>query len=546
MKYSFLFLLLISLTTKAQTISSTEKIAGFIKVWGFLKYYHPEVAKGKQDWDTAFMNRVQQLKSLNTKAAINQFYIDWINSLGKVKKCRSCKPPGDGSLKQNSDNGWLTDSVSFTNELVQQLSWIESNRNTGKNFYVQQNSGVTNTSYNNEKVYKDSIFPSPQMRLLSLARYWNIIQYFFPYKYVIGKDWKTVINEMIPDFENAKDTVAYHLAIRKLTAAINDSHAGFTSPYTKKYFGILWEPFLVDIIDNKAVVIELMNDTLCRQNDIRVGDVFLSVDGKSIEEMIKERVPYTGASNYPTLLRNISYFLLHSNNDSSLMSFERNGIVQNKIVRRYPLARMNYAFSNGSRRDTFTIMDGNIGLVNLGWLKKERVDEVMQKLSNTRAIIFDVRNYPNSTVYKIAGYLNKEKKVFVKFTAPYMQNPGLYYYAKTLTCGKKNVNHYKGKVILLFNEVTQSHAEFTLMALKTAPNVIGIGSQTAGADGNVSYIFLPGGLTTFMTGIGVYYPDGTKTQRIGIIPDIEIKPTIAGIKAGKDEVLERAIIEASK
>ena len=41
--------------------------------------------------------------------------------------------------------------------------------------------------------------------------------------------------------------------------------------------------------------------------------------------------------------------------------------------------------------------------------------------------------------------------------------------------------------------------------------------------------------------LDVYYPDGTQTQRIGIVPDIEIKPTIKGIKEGRDEVLERAI-----
>ena len=44
-----------------------------------------------------------------------------------------------------------------------------------------------------------------------------------------------------------------------------------------------------------------------------------------------------------------------------------------------------------------------------------------------------------------------------------------------------------------------------------------------------------------MTGMGVYYPDGRETQRIGMIPDFEVKPTIAGIKAGKDEVLQKAI-----
>jgi C-terminal processing protease CtpA/Prc len=46
---------------------------------------------------------------------------------------------------------------------------------------------------------------------------------------------------------------------------------------------------------------------------------------------------------------------------------------------------------------------------------------------------------------------------------------------------------------------------------------------------------------TMISGIGVYYPDGTETQRVGIVPDVECKPTIQGIREGRDEVLEKAI-----
>lgn len=45
----------------------------------------------------------------------------------------------------------------------------------------------------------------------------------------------------------------------------------------------------------------------------------------------------------------------------------------------------------------------------------------------------------------------------------------------------------------------------------------------------------------FISGIGVYYPDGTETQRIGIVPDIEVKPSIEGIRNWKYELLEKAI-----
>ncbi|WP_145673089.1 S41 family peptidase [Chitinophaga polysaccharea] len=56
------------------------------------------------------------------------------------------------------------------------------------------------------------------------------------------------------------------------------------------------------------------------------------------------------------------------------------------------------------------------------------------------------------------------------------------------------------------------------------------GSTTAGADGNVSYLTIPGGLNSLFTGIGVYYPNGEETQRVGIQPDIIVTPTVKGIR----------------
>jgi C-terminal processing protease CtpA/Prc len=79
------------------------------------------------------------------------------------------------------------------------------------------------------------------------------------------------------------------------------------------------------------------------------------------------------------------------------------------------------------------------------------------------------------------------------------------------------------------------------MAYRVSPGAVVVGSTTAAADGNVSEIYLPGNLRTMISGIGVYYPDGRETQRIGIVPDIEVKPTIEGIRNGRDELLEKAI-----
>lgn len=544
MKTVLIILIFLSLSTSiySQTTSNeTEKIAIFCKIWGFLKYYHPTVAKGKLDWDKEFMTRIKSLTLLNSKQDISNYYSQWINSLGKIKNCKKCKSEIPDSLKFNLDLAWLSDSAVFTTDLIAQLQNILQNRNQGKNYYVQQIKFVGNTSYENEKSYKDSIFPSTELRILGLSRYWNIINYFFPYKYRIGQDWNNVLIEMIPKFKDSRDTISYHLAMLELTAKINDSHASFVTKYTNQYFGLKWSPFSFKIIDNKVIITGFYNDSLCKKNDLQLGDVFLKVNNLNIGEIIKEKSKYIGASNDATKLRNFSYAIFNGQTDSVNATFERNGIISQKIIYRYFFNDFNYKRTKGSNNDTCKILNGNIGYVNLGLLQLKQVNEMFEKLNNTKAIVFDVRNYPNATLYSIANFLNTDKKPFAKFTNPDISCPGVYHYTTPYFCGKKNNIPYAGKVILLFDQTSQSHAEFTLMALRTAPNVTSIGSQTAGADGNVSLITFPGNYNTYMTGIGVYYPDGRETQRVGIVPDIEVKPTIEGLRLGKDELLEKAI-----
>jgi C-terminal processing protease CtpA/Prc len=190
----------------------------------------------------------------------------------------------------------------------------------------------------------------------------------------------------------------------------------------------------------------------------------------------------------------------------------------------------------------FKFIDKDIAYFNLGRIKSKYVKNLMKKCEGTKGMIIDLRNYPSDfMVYEMDKYLLPKQTEFAKFTTGDPTYPGVFYMSAPVKNGRKNDNFYKGKIIILVNELTQSQAEYTTMALRTAPNATVIGSTTAGADGNISHIILPGGSQTIISGIGVFYPNGQPTQRVGIIPDIEVKPTLKGIKEGKDEVLEKAI-----
>jgi len=138
------------------------------------------------------------------------------------------------------------------------------------------------------------------------------------------------------------------------------------------------------------------------------------------------------------------------------------------------------------------------------------------------------------------NYIQPLETAFVKFTSGSLKQPGLFTFSEPLKIGKKSNDNYTGKVIVIVNALAQSNAEFITMAFQSAPNVTVIGSTSAGADGNITPIVLPGMFTTYISGIGVYYPDGTNAQRSGVKINYVVKPTIKGIRENRDELLEKA------
>ncbi len=541
MKKTLLLLLLLTALTncKQQPLTQVEKLATTAKIWGFLKYYHPEVGKGTYNWDKQLFKVLPKIEKVTTKEELSQVYLDWIASLGKVESCSSCYEKSSSNyFGKNFDLSWTQDELLFTKELSRQLQFIENNRFQGNHHYVSHHNLIGNIEIRNEPDYKDFDWKDKKLRMLALFKYWNIIEYFFPYKYQTDDDWDLVLQQFIPKFLSPATEQEYHLTMLELVVKINDTHAGLVTPLTNDYFGIKRIPSKFKIIANKAILTRFYNDSLAKKDDLQIGDVITKVNGKPIAEILEEKKPYINASNASVRLRNYSHAIFNGSTDSVHIDFDRNGKSYHKFIKRYTFNEFNYKKPSPKK---WKILDDHIGYVNMGVLEKKDVPAMMDSLFTTKAIIFDLRNYPRSTMHSIAEYLNKVPKEFVMITIPDLRYPGKFVWTTPHSCGKNNGKEYTGKVVLLVNEQTQSQAEFTTMCLQTAINATVIGSQTSGADGNISTIEFVGGFKTVMTGIGIFYPSGKETQRIGIVTDIEITPTIEGIRKGKDEVLDKAI-----
>ncbi|MEP6610924.1 MAG: S41 family peptidase, partial [Mucilaginibacter sp.] len=505
------------------------------QVWGFVKYHLPAVAKGKINMDAELFRVMPDVVKAQNNREASDAIEKWIDKLGKPDLCKSCKPIDSKQAYKKPDYGEIFDKQVISASLADKLSYILNNRNTGDNYYVGMNYGVGNPAFKHEISYSTMAYPDAGYRLLCLFRYWNMIQYFSPYKHLIGEDWNKTLPAFIPRFINAKDAMDYDITAMALISSIHDTHANIWSSLKglNEYRGKYSPPFIAKFVEGKLVVTGYYNDTLSVKEKIKIGDVITAINGVAVDSLIKKFLPLTAASNYETQLRDMPRnYLLRSNNATFNLNILRDGqsmpVSQDAIA--FTSLNFNAIYNPHPEQPGFYLIDNKIGYLFPGKYHNKDLSLIKKAFKDTKGIIIDMRCYPSEFMpFTFVPYIKQGDASFVKFTRGSVADPGLFVMSEP-TATRAN-NDYKGKVVVIVNEESQSQAEYTTMAFQSSTNVAVIGSKTAGADGNVSAIVLPGGISTMISGIGILYPDGTETQRKGVKIDVQVKPTIAGIEA---------------
>ncbi len=532
--------------SKIESIKLNEQTIQDLKylglIWGFLKYYHPNIAKGDYNWDFELFRILPKvIKAKNTNER-DEYLLAWIQKLGGYD-CLQKEKKEKRDIKTKADLKWIR-QLSHSKSLKKELINIEKAKRFGKNYYVMLEPIIQNPNFQNEAIYPEMKYPDVGYRLLALYRYWNIIQYYFPYKNLIEEDWKDVLEEFIPKFVNAKNELEYKLAVLELIARIHDTHANIFGwdMALNRYWGMHLPAIEISFVENKAIVTGYYDEELGKKTGLIKGDNIVKINNKTIDDIIKERLKYTPASNYPRQLRNLSTKILRTNDTLLNLEFIRNEQIQAKSIETYNFNKINNYKKHQQKDTCFKFINKDIAYLYLGSIKNSYLPNIFEKIKDTKGLIIDLRCYPSDfVVFTLSQYLLPKKTPFVRFTSGSITNAGCFTFSDCLEVGRENKDYYKGKIVILVNETTISQAEYTAMALRVSPTATVIGSTTAGADGNVSSLYLPGKIKTMISGIGVYYPNKQETQRIGIVPDINVLPTIKGIIDGKDEVLEKAI-----
>ena len=181
-------------------------------------------------------------------------------------------------------------------------------------------------------------------------------------------------------------------------------------------------------------------------------------------------------------------------------------------------------------------------------LRSASVDNIYDNydaIKTASAIILDLRSYPYTDIISpLTKMFVPPNSFFAYSTYSDTRFPGMLRYHRSSSSKIGSENYYKGRIIILVNEWTRSFSEYLTMALQVNPRSITVGNSTSGSDGNVSLFTFPGKVLTAYSGIGIYYPDFSPTQRVGVRIDCIAEPSIQSIKDRIDVAYERAVIIA--
>ena len=516
-----------------------------------VRYFNPSVAMKAERWDSSFAANVVDIADAPDRAEYARRIAGLMLALGDV----NLRP---GSPQRTLAYNGFPSPIS-TGYRGYAIVW--RNANGPVSYRVEMGEGAhadvplsTDASAPDTPIVSPvptaanwlADYPDAGHRLLGAMRIWSTTRLFNPYTPLIGEDWDEHLHVALAAVENARDAVEYARAIARFTARIHDTHVTLRGSAIPLVVPNVPVGAQARLIENQLVITRVA-DADAERAGLRVGDVVDSIDGESVGARIARLTPFISAST-PQSLR----FRLQSSLMSGADTTPGRLVVRGATggSRTLSLRRSTTFYQQGLTKyrtgSLIRILPGNIGYIDLERLPIAMVDSAFRVLSGTKAIILDDRGYPLGTAWAIAPRLNVhgDGAIAAKFRrlialSPDTARKAQYQFDQPIP-SVGPIPIYTGRTVLLIDERTISQAEHTGLFFEAANGTTFIGSPTTGANGDVTNFAIPGGITISFTGQEVRHADGRQLQRVGLQPDLVALPTIAGVRAGRDEVLEEA------
>jgi C-terminal processing protease CtpA/Prc len=523
-----------------ETFNDQARLFYLCKTWGFLKYHNensalypvmdslliaaiPEAVHAANKTEYANVLKSFVTPVLNFNSTARHFHLN-INDYILI------------------DNQWMTDTLCLYDGIKAELDtiWV---RNAVASHFAYNKNMTGNIRLRHEPAYPE--FSDRTIRLLGLFRYWNVINYFYVYKNHIDKSWDKVLYESIPDFENADTEEKYHQAIYRLTNQLRDTHASYPPTIDGIVFGPYRPNFRMMFIDSTFIINEIRMPEYGEEN-FKVGDIVLQVDNQNIHALSDSLGQYVCGGNYWSNQSFLCNAVLSRRDSATRFMLLRDGDtlpVRSKNYRVYDMFQdERRKEKKNENKQLYKWINDSIAYFDLRSANGDNFNKNYKPIKSASAIILDLRCYPSTDlIFNLTNAFIPPNSFFAYVTYPDVRFPGMVKYHKSTSDNIGKESYFKGRIIVLVNEWTRSYSEYTAMALQANPQTVTVGNSSSGSDGNITEFEFPGGIKTVYSGVGIYYPDFTPTQRAGVRIDYVAEPTIESIKQHIDIAYEKAI-----
>lgn len=376
-------------------------------------------------------------------------------------------------------------------------------------------------------------------RLADVIIAWNIFEHFYPYFDVRGTDWMPVLPRSLGAAATDGGGAALHATLRRLVHELHDGHGSITHPSEDTSWTVPW---LWERVEGKVAITQVFETCAC---DLAPGDVVLAMKGEPIEQAFAGAASRSSAATEQDLSAQILRRWRQGPEGSRrTLTVERAGVPHDVAVA---------LVEPGAAPETKRPASGDevapgIRYVDLDSLTGEQWSTILPVLARAKAIVFDVRGYPSHIdLTTPLAHFTRTPIRSARWNIPMPARPDRVAMPfATTDWWVHPAEPFLGNVVFLTDGSAISAAE-TFMGIVEAYRLGPIvGGPTAGTNGNINPFILPDGYLLWWTGMKVLKQDGSRHHGVGILPTIPAARTLAGVAAGRDEVLEKGIAVAQQ
>lgn len=563
-----------------QRMKQEDAFLLYSKTWNFPKYTHPQMAGGHVNADSLFLADVPEVLKIKDRQGLNTVLSQLLVQFPVSAEQAAENTDAGNLLTRNFNLGWF----------MHQRLLSPANRSNLKALWQHRYTGATNyylpaLSYDAE-IPNEPAYPFPKAesvpqdyRLLALAKLQGAADYLFPHKYLMPQNFDKALREAFPVMLSADSCEQYERALLKLTALFRDTHSfGFYRQlqFKKTIFkNAYYPPFTYHVFEDGVLVTGLILEERCTSAGLQKGDYITAINGQPVKRKIEDLSALLSASNHQALVHRLSDYvpnLLWGADSATFQLRVRRGRQLFTCLLTFPGAEQPEDLASISRylsaaapeqsvSDQLTLLEDSIVYFRINDTYRliantadEQIDQHMDSLLATagkmKGIIFDMRGYPDWGGF-VYTYIFRQFGTVPHFYARYYelnkQQIGTYilkqdtatYYTPGLPVHNAP---YQGTVVIIVNSETLSQSEWNTMNLQVLfPRAITIGEQTAGADGDIKKLHLPGGYTFEFTGNAIFYNNGREAQQKGVRIVRVVPRSKESLLSGSDNQLEEAI-----